>query len=393
MKARRTLTLSQIPSSDSKPDGLGQPVPSLLDGIFSLTTGAKAALEVLRAVTVRHAMFYSVFSKIAHQAQFAPPGHIVFVIGPTGAGKTTLANALQSQLADHFRALGTRSGSTPFFYMNLKLENSKEFVWKRFYLGALRELNEPLLDKKVNLKEELARLRQNGVPAGPAPIADQDIGVLRDLLEHQLKARDVRFALIDEGNLLAMIKGTGDDLKAQMEVLKSLAGSVPTCRLIFFATSDALPLLHLSPQLSRRIIVIRFNPYGSEKESLTQLGSGLLPYLAALPCGYSFELKKQIRAIQATASGLFGASAEWIQRAAAPALMAGRPMTWEDMEEAKPDQLTIDALRRDVEHFKRYFSEGSPNKPPEGDKAPREPTSSRRPGRRTPKRDRQSFAA
>ena len=385
--------MNQTPSSESKPDGLGQPAPSLLDGIFSLTIGAKAAIEVLRGVTVRHAMFYSVFSKIAHQAQFAPPGHIVFVIGPTGAGKTTLANALQSQLADHFRALGTSSGYTPYFYMNLKLENSKEFVWKRFYLGALRELNEPLLDKKVNLKEELARLRQNGVPAGPTPIADQDIGVLRDLLEHQLKARDVRFALIDEGNLLAMIRGTADDLKAQMEVLKSLAGSVPTCRFIFFATSDALPLLHLSPQLSRRIIVIRFNPYSSEKESLTQLGSGLLPYLSALKCGYSFELKKKIRVIQSTASGLFGASAEWIQRAAAPALMAGRQMTWEDMEEAKPDQLTIDALRRDVEHFKRYFSEGSSNKPPEGDKAPSEPTSSRKPGRRTPKRDRQSFAA
>lgn len=225
------------------------------------------------------------------------------------------------------------------------------------------------------------------------PIADQDIGVLRDLLEHQLKARDVRFALIDEGNLLAMIKGDADDLKAQMEVLKSLAASAPTCRFIFFATSDALPLLHLSPQLSRRIIDIRFNPYGSDKESLTQLGSGLLPYLSALPCGYSFELKKKIREIQSTVSGLFGAGAEWIQRAAAPALMAGRPMTWEDMVKAKPDQLTIDALRRDVEHFMRYFSAGSRDKPPESDKARPEPPSSRRPGRRAPKRDRRSFAA
>lgn len=72
--------------------------------------------------------------------------------------------------------------------------------------------------------------------------------------------------------------------------------------------------------------------------------------------------------------------------------MAGRPMTWEDMEEAKPDQLTIDALRRDVEHFLRYFSDGSRNKAPEGSKAPTEPPSSRKPGRRAPKRDRRSFA-
>lgn len=382
MSSRSQQTLS----SSSAQQNTARPALSLLDDILGKTAAAKKQVDSLREVTVRHSRFYDVFSQLAHQAQFAPPSHLIFVIGPTGAGKTTLAKTFFSQLEAHFRAIGISRGQVPAIYMDLKLEQSKEFVWRRFYVASLRQLGEPLLDKKVDLAAELAKLRNSGLAVGPYAFNDQDIGDLRDCLELQLNARRNRYALIDEANLLAMTKSSNSDKKAQMEVLKSLAASVPTTRFVFFATSDALPLLHLSPQLSRRVIVIRFEPYGRTKEELVALGSALLPYLNSVPGGCSFDLPKKIRLIQATTSGLYGATAEWVQRAAAAPLMEGRQLSWEDMEAASPDALTIASLKRDVQHFRAFF--GAPPVPTQErsvrtDSRPLR----RRPGARKPKRD------
>jgi len=382
----------QTQSSDRASPNTATPAPSLLDDILTKTEAAKKQVESLREVTVRHTRFFTVFSQVAHQAQFAPAGHLIFVVGPTGAGKTTLAKAFFTQLEAHFRAIGVSRGQIPAIYMDLKLEQSKEFVWRRFYLASLRQLGEPLLDKKVDLAAELAKLRNAGLAVGPYAINDQDIGDLRDCLEHQLNVRKTRYVLIDEANLLAMTKSSASDKKAQMEVLKSLAASVPTTRFVFFATSDALPLLHLSSQLSRRVVVIRFEPYGSTKEELLALGSALLPYLDSVPGGYNFELPKRIRTIQGTTSGLYGATAEWVQRAAADPLIAGRPLTWEDMEAACPDVQTAAALKRDVQHFRAFFSGPQPQSaPPASEKKGR--TSRGRPGTRKPKRDERATAA
>lgn len=376
----------QTQSSDAAATNTAPPAPSLLDDILTKTEAAKKQVESLRDVTVRHSRFFSVFSQVAHQAQFAPAGHLIFVVGPTGAGKTTLAKAFFTQLEAHFRAIGVSRGQIPAIYMDLKLEQSKEFVWRRFYLASLRQLGEPLLDKKVDLAAELAKLRNSGLAVGPYALNDQDIGDLRDCLEHQLNVRKTRYVLIDEANLLAMTRSSNSDKKAQMEVLKSLSASVPSTRFVFFATSDALPLLHLSPQLSRRVVVIRFEPYGSKKEELLALGSALLPYLSAVPGGYNFDLPKRIRTIQGTTSGLYGATAEWVQRAAAEPLMDGRQLTWEDMEGACPDGRTIAALKRDVQHFRAFFSEAQPQSTPsDPGKTGRSPR--RRPGTRKPKRD------
>jgi DNA polymerase III delta prime subunit len=376
----------QTPSSSGAATDTAPPAPSLLDEILTKSEEAKKKVDSLREVTVRHSRFYTVFSQLAHQAQFAPPGHLIFVIGPTGAGKTTLAKTFATQLDGHFRAVGTSRGQIPVIYMNLKLEQSKGFVWRRYYLGTLRELDEPLLDKKVDLAAELAKLRNAGLTVGPYAANDQEIGDLRDCLELQLDARKTRYVLTDEANLLAMTKDSRKDKQAQMEVLKSLAASAPTTRFVFFATSDALPLLHLSPQLSRRVLVIRFEPYGDTKDELIALGSALLPYLQSVPNGYAFDLSKQIKTIQRTTSGLYGATAEWVQRATAEALLAERPLSWNDMEKAAPDPQTIASLKRDVLQFRAFFSEAQPQAPsPEAGGAGEPPK--RRPGTRKPKRD------
>lgn len=162
--------------------------------------------------------------------------------------------------------------------------------------------------------------------------------------------------LIDEGNLLAMTKLNAKELKSQMEVIKSLAASTPKTRFVFFATSDALPLLHLSPQLSRRVIVIRFDPYASSKEDLQAFGDAILPYLEAVPGRFDFDLRTKIRTIQQTVSGLYGVATEWIQRAAVDPIRENRAMSWADMEKAMPDPHTIRALKRDVDDFKRFFN-------------------------------------
>lgn len=389
-------TSSPTPSSSSgfRPGytTLAQSSPSVLDDIFTRTEPAKKKLKELRKITIRHARFYSVFSCIAHEAQFAPPGHIIFVVGPTGAGKTTLAKALAQQLEGHFRAIGLFPGQIAVIFNDLKLEQNKEFVWRRFYLAPLREMEEPLLDKKVDLKAELAKLRNAGLPVGPYAVSDQDIGALRDVLEYQLKVRGVRYMLTDEANLLAMTRSSRDDKKSQMEVLKSLAASVPETRFIFFGTSDALPLLHLSPQLSRRVIVIRFDPYGTTMEELQALGSAVLGYLQAVPGGFDFSLNDRIREIQKTVSGLYGATSEWIQRATVHALLEDRAMTWKDMMGTKPDPHTMRALERDVRTFQIYFREplDSPAQKNDPEKATGERVKSkagrRRGGARKPKR-------
>lgn len=381
-----TSPSAPTPSSSGKTLETAPPAPSLLDGILTRTEDARKQIETLRGVTVRHSRFYTVFGQLAHQAQFAPPGHLIFVIGPTGAGKTTLARAFAKQLDGHFRAAGTSPGQMPAISMDLKLEQSKGFVWRRFYLSALRNMDEPLLNKKVDLTAELAKLRNSGLTVGPFDAHDQEIGDLRDCLELQLVTRKTRYVLVDEANLLAMTRDSRRDKKAQMEVLKSLAASIPTTRFVFFATSDALPLLHLSPQLSRRVVVIRFDPYGDTEPELTALGSALLPYLESVPRGFAFHLSRQIRAIQQTTSGLYGAAAEWVQRATAEAYLAERSLTWEDMEKTAPDLQTTASLRRDVNQFHAFFAEAQPQAALPGMRQASAPPK-RRPGTRKPKRD------
>lgn len=383
-----TSSSAQTPSSDQdqRVTATAPPAPSLLSSIFTVTDAAKHQIELLRDRTIRHSRFYAVFTELAHQSQFAPADHLIFVIGPTGAGKTTLARALATQLHSHFRAVGTVAGEIPVINMQLKLEQSKEFVWRRFYIAALRELGEPLIDKKTDLVAALATLRNSGLRVGPFAASDQDIGDLRDCLEHQLTARKTRYVLIDEANLLAMTKASRSDKKSQMEVLKSLAASVRATRFVFFATSDALPLLHLSPQLSRRVHVIRFDPYSADTADLNALGSALLTYLESLPKGYDFRLEDRIRTIQETTSGLFGVTAEWVQRAVADAVVANRPLAWGDMEKSAPDAQTVESLRRDVRHFRAFFSDVQMQEPAPAVVSDR-PARSAKPGIRKPKRD------
>lgn len=183
------------------------------------------------------------------------PKHILMVTGPTGVGKTTLAQSLHAKMLKRYEPqMQQDPGFIPVLHIEAKATSETEFNWKLFYADILEQLEGPVSIPAV----------AHGVDPGtnqvfrPMGRSKNTAAGLRKKVETALQARGVKVLMIDEGGHLTNVSEAR--MKRQTDALKSLSNCAG-CQIILFGSYDILGVSRLSAQLARRIKEIHFSRY------------------------------------------------------------------------------------------------------------------------------------
>jgi len=281
----------------------------------------ESRLTYFRAKTVDHFKLRISRDNTLHYIQAAPQGSTILICGPTGVGKTTLAESMLSILYD----LGTAKmhenpGHIPVLMINAIAPDSGMFNWKDFYKRALIEAKEPLIDqkrkslKRRNAHESLKEYNLNNNSSNPS---------LRLAYESCLLNRAPIALIIDEGQHMAIMP-SGRRLRDNMEVIKSLASNT-LVQHVLVGTYDLLTLANLSGQLARRNRIIHFPRYRFEiKEDMEEFMRIILTFQKHLPLYDEPNLIDQYEYLYEKSLGCVGILKTHLLFALAEALKQGK---------------------------------------------------------------------
>lgn len=196
--------------------------------------------------TMAHPHLIQAFNEVRQSVYHAPGISLIFVVGATGVGKTTLLHRLEQKLTEKaLPELKHHQGKIPVIGLEAKAPEFSQFDWKDFYIRLLKLLNEPLVEKKINYGQSCSKWRS--------------------AVESALINRSPDAFYIDEAHHLTMLP-SGRKLKDQPETLKSLA-NLTQVKIMPTGTYDLLPLIDLGDQLCRRSKTIHFQRYHAENAS------------------------------------------------------------------------------------------------------------------------------
>ena len=108
-------------------------------------------LAYFRSYTIAHPQLKAVSEALRRAIQEPGGASLIFVVGPTGVGKTTLRLRIEQELKQRFLAVsGPEPGRIPVVGFEAAAPDSGNFNWKDYYRRALRALEEPLIDYKLD---------------------------------------------------------------------------------------------------------------------------------------------------------------------------------------------------------------------------------------------------
>ncbi|MGB6694605.1 MAG: ATP-binding protein [Terracidiphilus sp.] len=253
---------------------------------------------------------------------------LIFVVGPTGVGKTTLRLRIEQELKQRFLAVsGPEPGRIPVVGFEAAAPDSGNFNWKDYYRRALRALEEPLIDYKLD--RPMPVRNGTGEWTAAARVCSPE---LRQALEQALRHRRPAAVLIDEAQHLTKI-ASGRRLSDQLDCLKSLA-SLTGCVHVLIGTYELLPCRNLSAQLSRRSLDIHFRRYRIDSpDDVVAFQRVIFTFQRHLPLAQEPELWRDWEFCYTHSLGCVGILKDWFARALADVLDRGAPtLTRADLE-------------------------------------------------------------
>src|SRR5579872_4364219 len=134
---------------------------SLLDAPTS------ARLAHFRSFTVAHPLLVETKEKLTAAIWDSEPNTLIFVVGPTGVGKTTLLIRTEQILAEQLRTeMDENRERIAVVSVEAMAPESGSFSWRDLFKRLLQKLDEPLIEYKRDLQVELAPPRS---PIRPNP--------------------------------------------------------------------------------------------------------------------------------------------------------------------------------------------------------------------------------
>jgi energy-coupling factor transporter ATP-binding protein EcfA2 len=217
-----------------------------------LASDVDEKVNYFKQYTVAHHYLKEAYSQLIDLIRNPDDASVFLVYGPTGVGKTTLFKRVAKYFIESSLAsLENDPGRMPIAGMEAAAPDTGNFDWKDHYLRCLKSLDEPLIEKKIDLER-----KRSGLSNDPAR-------AWRISLENALKNRRPIAFMIDESQHLTKLT-SGRKLRNQMDTIKSLASksAVPH---VLLGTYELLPFRNLSGQLTRRGTDVHFPRYRVEK--------------------------------------------------------------------------------------------------------------------------------
>jgi hypothetical protein len=276
-----------------------------------------AKLDYFRRYTIGHPKLKEAFETLKSTLKDGAPGRLIFIIGPTGAGKTTLRLITELEMTNNLLGeLQNDSARFPIIGLQAISPETGTFNWKDFFKRILMALAEPGVDEKIchlkhNEKSNFLEQFNGGARASGAE--------LRYVIERILKVRRPMAILIDDAQHIAKV-ASGKRIQDQLDCIKSLA-DITQIPFVLFGTYELHAFRNLSAQLSRRSIDIHLWRYRSENpEDIKAFKNVLSLFQRHLPIPNEPNLVDEWDYFYERSIGCIGVLKDWLNKALVKAL-------------------------------------------------------------------------
>lgn len=276
------------------------------------------AVSAYKELTINHPYLKLAIKRLGLAIRQAKKGSIVFMFGPTGVGKSTLASHMRNKINSEFRnEVGDDWSIMPAEVVEAPYSDAQRFSWKDFYRRALTILHDPLAHKKVN-DPRCSAFEWKARTDKAAPGYE-----LRLAFQNAIKHRKVQVLVIDEAHHVA--KGASEmELREQLEYIKSLANLTETV-IVLVGTYELLSFRNLSGQLSRRSFDVHLPRYRLDNEEEYRIFGGVVKSFASkLPIQCDFQMTDIIEDLYVGSLGCVGTLNDWIIKAIELAVEEGK---------------------------------------------------------------------
>lgn len=287
-----------------------------------LGASIKDRVQYFRSCHIEHANQKECFNQSISAINSACGPKIVQVVGPTGAGKSTLAQEIYQTLLCQYRDLMEKDqGAVPVAIINAIAPNGSSFNWKDFYVRLLEKHGDVLTQRKMLLP------RQHDLFEGmsaPLPLERSTTEALRRASEKCLKYRRTKVLIIDEAHHILMVNDP-KRLEFQFEALKSLTIESDVV-IVLVGTYKLLAIRDQSGQLVRRSEIVHFPRYNlRRKEDRRGFMNALIELQRQLPLPTMPNLQADARHFFHKSGGSIGILKDWLSRCLENAILRGMP--------------------------------------------------------------------
>lgn len=337
--------------------------------------------------TLQHAHFKQAISAAQVCVTQAAPGTIVFVSGPSGAGKTTLKDYLRKSL---YRAVESSKNEVPLIAVQAANTNGGYFSSKDFSIRMVEQLGDPFRQMGTVAPETSAQIREFLMqPFWSSIRVPMTEGRIRRAFVHLAKALKLKTVLIDEGQSMCLTHA-GRNPSDHLESLKCLAEELGII-IFIFGTYDLLEIWNHSAQLNRRTHLIHLARYDADIDAERKAFFAVLHmYDKALTFKNPHILRNHAEEILEWTCGVFGEVDALFTKATIAAQLESRTaIEWTDIANAKYTAAQMERLMFEIEMGERRVRGDMHKAPVQVRKAPVIPSKHRkqRPGSRNPTRD------
>lgn len=265
---------------------------------------------------------------------------IVFVCGPSGAGKKVLIEQVMDKLVELAQPkFISNKGCIPVVNVEASAPEERSFDMTLLYLDALKNLNEPMLDKKISYSEEVIIS-----PAGmPIITAKTKKAEYKDVLARALNYRSTSALIINEAHHMLRV-ATGKKANWLVDVIKTLANRSKT-PIVLVGTYELLVFLEdlvrsSTDQVNQRARIVHLPRYHNQvKSDVETFGKTVRLMLRQMPLEESAEklfFEEKWEYFYRYSLGCIGTLKLWLQDAYLLALdRRDKTITKEHLEETR----------------------------------------------------------
>jgi hypothetical protein len=315
-------------------------------------------LEYFKSYGVEHTVFREAYSKLMKVVLGNSSKMLVFIIGPTGAGKTFLRECMEDQLsAMADEDANWNPSRIPFINVEVPGKDTIRHSWADLYVRQLRALYEPesFIGKKIIHGDLALKFDVRGHLTFDSRASTRKY---RYALEQALNYRDPIVVSFEEAQHLLDFGGLS--FQEQTDCVKSIANMTKK-RYALFGNYDMQSLLDQSDQLMRRSVIIHLRSYGDSTADQNDFRSTIYHFQLNMPFRETPDLLKHYDYLSERTASCVGILADWLSDAYTQAISEPTATTLElkHLEDNVPlsRERAFKLRKRIVEDEKKFLQE------------------------------------